>query len=211
LYIYKQVFEEKLCYSNIIQMKNALLLLLSLISLEGYSQDSTLFDSKFKFRDGVYTSCLELIKNSPRYFDRNFKIVANSKNGLGSIYCYDKVGNLIQITDSIFAAVSKSKLYVRFGNRFYNLILVGSISTFVIETVHNYSAGNSSTDNDLFFVDLNTGRIDRLNNINMDYIFKRDSLLYKDFLSISPSKRKKTLYSFILKYNQRHPIYIKTF
>jgi hypothetical protein len=111
---------------------------------------------------------------------------------------------------------------VRYKNQIYKLILTGAISTFFIEHDRNLYLSNPGyskyfvfprTDtyekDKLYFFDLKTGKIDILNRSKIERIIRRDGMLFASFSNISKSKQKKILYSYILKYNLSHPIYIK--
>jgi hypothetical protein len=179
------------------------------LNLFGQS-DSTLFDNTFKFKDGVYRTYKELLKNEPKYL--NYRIDAKADGLFGKItfVIYDQMLNMQPFEDSVFAYVNNGTLAIFYMNHFYKLILKGTISTFYIETINVYSSGYTTKDDKLFFVDLMTGTIDKLNPSNINEFIKRDNELYSTYSTASESKIRKTLYSFILKYNQRNPLYIRT-
>ncbi len=60
----------------------------------------------------------------------------------------------------------------------------------------------------LYFFDIKTGIVEKLNPTNINKIIMRDNLLYSNYSTISNSKKKKTLYSYILKFNKNNPIYV---
>jgi hypothetical protein len=99
---------------------------------------------------------------------------------------------------------------VYYKNQFYKLILKGPVSTFYTETTVTYASGYTDKNDKLYFVDLVTGKIDRLTPDNIDFVIKRDADLYSKFSDLPESQKRKTLYSYILKYNQNNPIFIKT-
>jgi hypothetical protein len=172
--------------------------------------DSLMFDNHIKLKEGVYTSFAEVLENSPKYHDCLFETKVDFWFGKMKIYYYDKLGIKNEFIDTILLVVQDGKRYVKYKNRFCKLILTGAISTFFIESIYNdYSTGNMDTDYKLFFIDLKTGTIDKLNPPNIDNIFKRNNLLYSEYSLLSNTKKKKTLYSFILKFNMQNPIYVK--
>jgi hypothetical protein len=189
------------------------------ILLQGFclsaQTDSALFDRSFKLKKGIYTSYFEILENSPKYPDYLIETNNDIVFGKLSMNFYDQ--NMIQqdIKDEVFAYVQEGYIVVKYDNQFYKLILTGPISTFYKEKITSNSPYNSpitytTVDDKLFLFDLRTGYINKLNLKNIDWILKRDSVLYTSYLALSDSKKRKTLYSFILKYNQRNPIYIRT-
>jgi len=171
------------------------------------------FDNEIELKEGIYTSFNEIIENDPKYYNCTVGVIADF--GFGGmlkgmiIYYYDELGIKYELQDTILLIIQDGEKYIRFHDSFYKLMLAGAISTFTIERqVHNYSTGYSESYENLFFLDLQTGVIEKLNPINIDKIIKRDNELYFNYSALSNSKKRKTLYSYVLKYNMRNPIYI---
>lgn len=175
--------------------------------------DSAVLDKKFKFRDGIYTTNFELIENAPKYPDYLLEI----KHDFGALfnvhsyYFYKEGNNRQTYEDSLFAYVYNGTLLIEFKNDFYKPILVGAITTFFSEVIVDYTDQYSKAYHKLFFVDLLSGKADRLYPENIEDIIERDRELYSDYSSLSYKKQNKTLYSFVLKYNSRNPIIIRQF
>jgi hypothetical protein len=183
--------------------------------------DSVLFNKDFKFKDGIYTQNIEFIRNSPKYRKDEIEVKGDVRSGKVKFYLREESSKNYPLQDSIFAYVEQGNLFFCYENRFYRPILKGPISTFYIEKVKTVQAPNLSNnqtvpmrtqykDDKLFFVDILTGKIDRLTPNNIDYVIKRDNQLYLKFSEVSNSKKNKTLYSYVLKYNQDNPLYINT-
>jgi hypothetical protein len=193
-------------------MKNILFIVILLNYLPLYAQsDSVQLDSKFHFKNGIYSSYIEVLNNNPKYPDFLLETRRSSEvifGGSDYIF-YNKLLNKQPYTDPLFAFVDDGVLLVYYKKDFHKLILTGAISTFFTEMTTHFSNGYTTTDANLYFLDLITGNIDKLNPENIDSIIKRDSRFYTDYSSISYSDKKKILYSYVLKYNKRNPIYIK--
>jgi hypothetical protein len=192
-------------------MKYSLTAFFLLLTFSLRAQDSTLFDSKFKFKEGIYTSYTEVLKNSPKFQVSLLDVKVEPFFGNVSIYYYDKLGKQKKFTDSLFAIVHEGKFGIIYRKQFNKLILTGPISTFIIRTYYNDVAGNPHNIDRLFYVDLMTGNIEELYQRSISDVIKRDMSLFHEFEEMSTSKRAKTLYKFILKYNLRNPIYIKNY
>ena len=172
--------------------------------------DSSLFNSVFRFKDGVYTQNKEVLINEPKYLKHEVEAKVDVLLGKLKFYYIGESSAKHPLTDSIFAYVEQGSLFVYYKNQFHKLILKGPISTFYIETTTKYSTGYVDKYDKLYFVDILTGEINRLTPDNIDKVLKRDDELYLIFSNSSDSKKKKTLYSYIIKYNQNNPLYIKT-
>ena len=172
--------------------------------------DSALFNHEFKFRDGIYTKNVEVLMNEPKYSINEVEAKVDVLLGKMKFYYLGESSKREPLADSIFAYVEEGILRVYYKNQFHKLILKGPILTFYTETTITYSSGYVDKNDKLYFVDLLTGKIDRLTPDKIDSVIKRDSELYLKFSNLSESQKRKTLYSYILKYNQNNPFYIKT-
>lgn len=173
------------------------------------SQDNTSeFNNKTALNEGVYTSLSEVLNNSPKYYECRFEAKVDFWFGKTSIYYFDKSGVRHEFNDSILFVVEDGNRFVKYGNHFCKLILTGAISTFYIENTTIYSGQSSYTHTNLFYWDIQTGIMDKVNITNLDEILKRDNSIYSIYSGVSNSVKKKTLYYYILKYNANNPIYM---
>ena len=186
-------------------MKYNLIIVLLFVSAMLYAQnDSVRLDRDFQFRNGIYTSVTEVLNNSPKYP----KVIHND----GSKWPVD--------LDSIVAIVKNGKMVVNFDNKLQRLILVGSLSTFLIESqgIDWESAllsggtpyvSQAKTVAEVYCLDFRTGQVNPLTREFMNEILERDKSLQSEFSSLSKKTQRQTLYSYVLKYNSRNPTYIK--
>jgi hypothetical protein len=182
--------------------------LIQCISLFG-QRDSVLFDKRFIFRDGIYTSNEEVLSNEPKYpnyiLDPQGVMLYNSIQ----FYYYIKDQDKKVFPDSILGYAKDGIFYVLYKLQFYKLFNIGSISTFLFEVTSNYYPEVYITNEKVGFFDLKTGLIDKVSIAKIDDLLKRDIELYSTFSKISLFDKKKALYPYILKYNMRNLIYIK--
>ncbi|NVO19212.1 MAG: hypothetical protein HXX13_05895 [Bacteroidetes bacterium] len=173
--------------------------------------DSALFDKNFRFRDGIYTSPREVLDNNPRYPGCQLmgKYSAESIFGRPTYHYFKHGTDMGEYIDSLFAFVSEGQLLINYRHDFHKMILLGTISTFLVDAFHIDENGDAGIVDKLYFVDFTNGNINKLLPENVEYIFKHDRQFYKSFVSASYMKQKKTLYSFVLKYNALHPIYFR--
>jgi len=192
------------------QMKYLALFIFLISSEFLLAQDEvSVFDNQIKLEEGVYTSLSEILENSPKYYDCRFEYKVDYWFGKTSIYYFDKTGTRHEFNDTILLIVEDGVRYVNFKNHFCKLILTGAISTFYIENTYLYANGQNLVDTRLYFWDVLTGLINKLNRNTIDEVLQRDNFIYSTYSGISDSKKEKTLYSYILKYNSRNPILIR--
>lgn len=196
----------------ILKMRFYLIFLTILCSELIFSQtDKLILGNLTYLHEGIYTLFSQIEDNNPKYNSCLFENDGNLLLEYISVYYYDKGGIKKALEDRILLAVQSEKKYVQFQNRLYELILLGAISIFSLETTNAYSSGKQYTSAKFYYLDLKTGAIDKLNTTNIDPIIKQDSILYSSFLDIPQKKREKILYSYVLKFNMRNPLYIKEY
>jgi hypothetical protein len=172
--------------------------------------ESAAFNAKFRLKNGIYTSNVEIMNNDPKYPECMLEVDDYSLFGRASYNYYKENSEMLPYTDSLFAFVKSGILTIYFGNKFRRLIVTGAVSLFFTESTISYTNGYSHTDDRLLYFDLITGEIGKLNPRNMDEIFKRDTFIYSEYSQLSEIKGKKALYSTVIKFNMRNPIYIRT-
>jgi hypothetical protein len=187
-------------------------IILFFIILPGFifsQDDAPSFNSKTVFNEGIYTTLSEVLSNSPKYHDCRFETKVDFWFGdKMSIFYFDTSGTRHEFNDTILFVVEEGIRYVNYKNHICKLILTGAISTFYIEKTAVYSNQSSYTETNLFFWDIQTGIMDKVNITKLDGILKRDNSIYSIYSGVSDAVKKKTLYSYILKYNAHNPIYM---
>lgn len=191
------------------QMRLLLILIILSKSLNLFSQGDSIIFNNLIFKNGIYTSHEEILKNDPKYFNCKLEIEIGWVLGKSTYFYYDQASIKQPFEDPIFAISIDGKLLIKYKDQFCRLILKGPISTFFTEKIYKYSTVYTYTENKLYFLDLTSGTIHLLTPENIDWLFKRDSELYSTYSKVSEKKKKKTLYSYVLKYNHRNPLYIK--
>jgi hypothetical protein len=153
------------------------------------------FNNQVTLNDGIYISYEEILNDSPKYPNYNLGAQENS---------FDT------IEETLFAYVHNGALYILYKNNFFKIIIRGTISVFYNEMKYSYYPyGFTYSEDKIFFVDFMNGNIKTLNLKNIEGIIMRDKVLYDEFLKLSNSKKRKSLLPYILKYNNRNPVYIE--
>lgn len=191
-------------------MKLLVFSLLLLVPLLSEAQKTALFNNKVKLHDGIYTTTDEILSNSPKFPE--IKIEAKSDFWIGgytNLYYFDSSGKMNEYNDTLIFLVYDGQRFVYYKYDFHKLIQTGAVSTFIIERVYvDYRTGYVTDDSKLLFWDLETGKIDKLTPKKFEEILQRDNEIYETYSRIPKSRQKETLYYYLLKYNERNPVYI---
>ncbi|NTW32639.1 MAG: hypothetical protein HGB12_08455 [Bacteroidetes bacterium] len=205
---------------HIIRLYTSILLLLS---LPGFSQNDSVktikYNRDFVFNDGVYKTFQEFKNNSPSI--KKFSVKKASPLS-------DPNYTLIEYSDTI---ADKNKLkdcwgYCYHGNvyiahpyyaYYFKLMVIGSLCHYygISEILSSNAFGNNmvtgiSFDKDYgqFMLDFKTG-ITQIFNYKtfLNFIKTNDDELYQEL--IVQKKKRQIIYMYLLKYNERHPIWFK--
>ncbi|MFI5218564.1 MAG: hypothetical protein ACHQNT_03665 [Bacteroidia bacterium] len=172
-------------------------------------------------KDGVYFTFDDVKKNKPNllhenlfksYYDTIFTIShwSNTMN----LYYKNEEGKRISLSrDSIWGYCENGIPYICIGGYFHKVNTLGSISVFtefypvlrdpmpIVVT----DVKGSAVDR---LLDFENGRIGDYDLDNFNFILMRDEPLFKEFNSIKKLKsKKKKMYSYLEKYNERHPLF----
>ncbi|MDR2836457.1 MAG: hypothetical protein LBV69_09780 [Bacteroidales bacterium] len=213
--------------------KKILLLICTNIFLLSFSQqDSIKYDFSFQFKEGIYFNFNQLKYNLPLAFNKiiNFPEGENEFEFFDTVIhlkFYDEYGILKEINKKdIWGYSIGGKPYIFFANKFNMIPSLGTISYFVTTVfVTRYYGGDynpfyggfyenypirSYKEAELrqFFLSMKTGKIFEYDEKNVSMLIKDDSQLSEQFEKLSKRKQKKQKYDFIIKYNERHPLYI---
>lgn len=217
-------------------MKNFLTLLIFFIQLTVFAQspvlDSCVFDNTFSFKNGVYTSLVELRYNSPKYPDCIFELNSlTDKISPVDLYYVSSRGIKHKFDDNVIAMVREGVLYIFHHNYFSPVFQRGAICTFILKEVQTttyYPSGTSAGPNgttmqsgvpvttshtsvNIYFMDFQSGIIEKVKKENLEPIIKRDAVLYERFKKIKSDPKNKKSYPYISQYNTRNLFYIILF
>jgi hypothetical protein len=214
------------------------LLLMLFVNHRLISQPDSLvaYTSDFKFTEGVFTNFSNVLHNnpipkgriladvdydSPDFFD---KVLSKS-----NLFYVDNVGNKLSVETSKLWGYSRNGfLYVRIGDGYYRITLMGSCSHFVayhtyeVQNTNTYPYSNSyqypyssynpsvstQTEMQQYILDFKTGRILEYDIEGIELVLMNDVELYDEYIQLSKKEQKQLKFIFIRKYNQRNPLYL---
>lgn len=196
-------------FHTFVCMKNYLLFILIFFPCTLFSQSTNgEFCFKIDLKNGIYSTYQEVLKNNPKYPDCVLRVQHARLDTVFYNYV-DKNSRVHDYEDAVFAIVNNNILYIRNHGGFYKVIIRGPISIINREVYLTYFNGITDAENQIFIVDFETGEILKFKTYILEEILKRDRELFTEFSKLSNSKKKNSLYSYILRYNERNPILIK--
>jgi hypothetical protein len=189
------------------------------------AQDSIPYTAGFKFTDGLYTDFESFRHNKPILksaivsgFDHNEidflrKIVATK-----SITYKDNAGMEREINPSgLWGFCENNSVYIHYNGDFNKIVVMGSICHFTAMYTTYLStgpgvggtvgAGAPVESVQQYVLDMQTGKVLDFILPNMEELYKRDDALYKEFMAMKKNKRRKLMFFYLRKYNERHTVY----
>jgi hypothetical protein len=119
---------------------------------------------------------------------------------------------------SAWGFFQNNTLYVNYKDDFYRIPVFGSISylvaTVIVQNTGFYdprfgypSSASSTREIREFLMNFYDGLIIESNLGNLEELLARDKELFEEFTNLSKRKQKDQLYSFIRRFNEKHPVY----
>lgn len=182
------------------------------------------YDNDFRFRRGIYMNFEEFRTNKPSV--TAFTLVENDGSGRagGVLLQYsatDTSGKMQNYTvRECFGFSDKGSFYISQGYEgyYYRLFIMGALTHYIsfagYNTPYYYSPNDpmayvgSSPDFAEYLLDFSSGRAFRFTYRDFaDFLSKNDPDLYAEMMK--NRKRRKMLHFYLLKYNERHRVYIR--
>ncbi|MGR6086983.1 MAG: hypothetical protein ACU4F9_02315 [Arcticibacter sp.] len=112
----------------------------------------------------------------------------------------------------VWGYVENGTLYILLNGKFHKVLLLGTISYFlesypVVRGQMSPVVTDARTVSSYKLLDMKTGRVGTYESGRLETLMKDDQELYEEFRSIVSAKTKeKRMYSYMERYNQRHPL-----
>jgi hypothetical protein len=212
-------------------MKKIIIVLLFYFNtIEVFSQrDSIVFSREVDMKDGIYLT-IEQFKTNDPILKSN---IVDLKTNLIDYIPNWKPNNVISYIDSsgreinvrqerIWGFCQNKTIYYNNHGSFCRLPVVGSLCHFVDQYKSTYyeplsnEMGYSNypvyryeeTALRQIVLDISTGKTHEFNVENMELLLKKDEVLYKEFMALKRKRKKNSIFIYLLKYNEAHPLYI---
>jgi hypothetical protein len=194
----------------------------------GAQTDSVAFGPGFQFRQGLYLNFQQFRLNRP--VPRN-RIVSNYDTtrldfirqvvSAKLVKYLDESGALVEISPAkLWGFCENNSVYIRYNTDFNKVIVIGSIchftslyTTYMTTGPTNAASSTYGTpveNTRQYIIDMKTGEVLEYTLGNLEGVFKRDAALYSEFSALRKGKRRKLMFYYLRKYNERNPLYFKS-
>lgn len=202
------------------------ILIFIFISSQLFAKDSIAYSRDYEIKEGFFLTVSDFINNSPiskslivsNYpkTDNDFlSQVATQKQ----ITYKDEKGVEQKIeTNSIWGYCQNRAIYINFNKELKRVNVIGTLFHFTaMVTVYspyrdpmNTTYGINSIQSQLqqFIYDTRTNKIMDFTVKNMEVILKDDDALYKEFMKLKKRKKADSIFIYLRKYNEKHPLYL---
>ncbi|MFH2143467.1 MAG: hypothetical protein ABIJ97_13665, partial [Bacteroidota bacterium] len=194
--------------------------------------DLVRYSDDYVFNDGFYISFDQVSSNKPlkpesiiSEFDPNDFDFFDKVTQQNKIYFYDDFAVKKEIDSrKLWGYCRSGTLYINYNKYFNRIPMIGSICHFVsdVTVLHErmpdpffynsyYSPINPTIEtNELrqYVVDFETGKVIDYSWQNLETIFMRDVELFDEFNELKKGKKKKLLFLYVRKFNERNPLYL---
>lgn len=206
-------------------MRFCLLLIgMLLLSYEAWAQDDSTWvtwSAGMDLRDGVYANMQDFRSNRPAVpiedlQDQQGRPVVDIRTSLGRLTFQPDTGARQTIDPKrIWGFCQNDVVYVRAGDGFYRIGLMGSLSHLVYEQSYRdwdpYMYGYGTTMRTILqqqLIDVAAGTIQPFDAAGMEEALASDPVLLEEFMSFSKKQRNspELLFRFLRSYNQLHPL-----
>jgi hypothetical protein len=185
--------------------------------------DSTLvrYQGGFEFHDGIYFNFRSFRQNAPTVPTSQLTTdqgqpVSDLRSTNGKLFYLDSAGQRSRIDmDRIWGFCDNGVVYVGAGDGFSRIGLMGSLSHLVFDATYRnldpymYNGGTSYTVQVQRFLDMRTGAFLPVTAEGLYEAIKDDPVLKEEFDALPRKQRNKegTVFLFMRRYNDRHPLY----
>lgn len=190
-------------------------------------QTKVVVDNKFKFHDGLFLTFEQVkdnnaipVSNIIASGDKSTKKFWDNLFQNENIYYIDETGEKKAVESSkVFGFAFKGKLYIRMYGATALVPVLGKISHFIIAynvteiydpfydpLTMDYPQTSNRIETKQMIIDFDTGQILDFNVKNIEPIFARDTELFSEWSKLSKRKKKKLIFVYLQKYNQKHKL-----
>jgi hypothetical protein len=209
-------------------MKSPIIILFLLFSLGTQARvDSVVYTRDFQFKEGLYLNFFQFRNNDPIPLssiisnydqnDREFMLKVLSHN---KVVYKDTNGAEQKINSKdIWGYTLKRDVFIQTSGSFMKIQIIGSICHFlrlVLNVPYNWQddpysgfSGHHGYHEQQSVLDMETGNIYDFTVTAMEKLLQRDQKLFLEFMSLKKKKKRNSIFIYLKKYNEAHPLYIK--
>lgn len=198
-----------------------MILLVGLLGGAAYGQDSVRYGGAYSFHDGVYLDFTAFRNNAPSIpksalTTAQGQPLGDLRNTGGKLFRPDSTGKRVRLDlEDTWGFCNGGVVYVRAGNGFSRIGLMGSLAHLVYDATYRsfdpymVNGATTYTVEEQRFLDMATGAFLPVSAAGIYPVLARDTLLKEEFEALSKKQRKRdeTVFLFMRRYNDRHPLY----
>lgn len=206
-------------------MKKLISIIFLFLSINSFSQvDSIAYSREFKFKEGLFLNFEQFKKNDPI-----------PKSAIVSSYPQTQVDFLSQVLTSKYVTYKSAdglehkveplslwgycqnrSIFINFKDDFNRVNVIGNLCLFTAvvslpmsyhDPMNNYGI-NTQDEIRQFILNTSTNKIIDFNVSNMEIILKDDPELYSEFMKMKKRKKSDSIFIYLRKYNENHPLYL---
>lgn len=190
--------------------------------------DSVPYTRDFEFREGIFLTVMDFKYNNPipkeaiitsiPTTDASFM---NQVMGYKTITFKDRQGVEQKLeTSTVWGFCQNRGIYINFNKEFQRVNVIGSLFHLVATVTtlsgmrdpmnYNYAINNTYDELRQFFVDVQDNKVLDFNVKNMEVVLQKDPELHAEFMKLSKKKKASSIFIYLRKYNEKHPLYISS-
>jgi hypothetical protein len=206
-------------------MRTVILILFYLLPVSGFCiTDSVAYSRDYEFKEGIFLTAEQFKNNSPVL---KSSIISNYPKSqadfmsqiTGQKYITYKAadGSEQKVeTMSIWGYAQNRSIFINFYNDFYRINQIGLLSLFTAavqspvgytDPMNTYGI-NTSDEMRQFVYDARTNKALNFDVHNMELILQDDPELYAEFMKLKKRKKADSIFIFLRRYNEKHPLYL---
>ncbi len=180
----------------------------------------------YEFKEGLFLTLEQFKKNKPIL-----------KSAIVSILPKDQIDFLTQVTEqksitykdtagveqkietnTIWGFYQNRTVFINFNNEFNRINVIGTLSLFSAMVVQApmrnepigdmYAIEPAFQELRQFVYDTQTNKVFDFNVKNMELLLKNDAELYAQFMKLKKRKKADSIFIYLRKYNEKHPLYL---
>lgn len=198
------------------------------VSLLGRAQSPSkvAYSRDYEFKEGIYLTVDQFKNNKPILKDSIVSAIPKTQIDfltqeleLKTIAYKDSIGKEQKLeTLTIWGYCQNRTIYINFNNEFNRVNVIGTLSLFsaiVVQTpMRNEPIGDmyaiepSFTELHQFVFDTQSNKVFDFTSKNMEQLLKPDVELYTQFMKLKKRAKADSVFIYLRKYNEKHPLYL---
>lgn len=196
-------------------------------SLACFSQKQTVAYSRdYEFKEGLFLTINDFINNTP--IKKDLIVTGLSKYDLDFLHqvteqkyiAYKDTAGIEQKieTATLWGYCQNRSIYLNYNKTFNRLNVVGTLCHFTSRITSfvgyqdpmnaNYGINTNYDELRQFVLDTQTDNVWAFTVATMELLLKNDELLYTEFMKLKKRKKIDSIFVYLRKYNEKHPLYL---